>query len=66
MAIVTARYWECDVCGYRWPYVEGIQPKQCRSKKCRTRRFDHKNQNVEQKLIPTRPNWDAVYRGTRP
>ena len=40
MAIITARYWECDVCGYRWAYTEGRIPEQCRSKDCRSRKWN--------------------------
>lgn len=40
MPIVEARYWECGVCGYRWPYTPNIVPDQCRNKECRSRRWN--------------------------
>lgn len=40
MALVTGRMWQCDVCGYRWMFVEGRMPTHCRDPKCRTRKWN--------------------------
>jgi hypothetical protein len=38
--IVEGRYWQCEVCGYTWPFTEGYKPDRCRSKSCRSRKWD--------------------------
>jgi hypothetical protein len=36
----TGRMWECDVCGWRWMYVEGRVPRRCA--KCKSRKWNAK------------------------
>jgi hypothetical protein len=55
MAIVTGRLWECDLCGWRWIYVEGKRPTQCPNRKCRTRKWDMKNfKELQAQMSPAR------------
>jgi hypothetical protein len=38
--LTTGRMWQCDLCGWRWMFVEGRMPVQCPSRTCRSRRWN--------------------------
>ncbi len=48
MAIVNARYWECELCGYRWPYNPEVMPDRCRNKECRKRGWNGKGAEAKE------------------
>ena len=40
--LITGRMWECEVCRWRWMYVEGRKPERCPNPKCRARKWNAK------------------------
>jgi hypothetical protein len=42
MGIIQVNAWKCDECGYVWLKVAGRVPRQCPSKKCRSRKWNDK------------------------
>lgn len=40
MSTVERESWHCDVCGFEWLKTDGINPVQCASSKCRSRKWN--------------------------
>ncbi len=56
MAVTTVQAWECDLCGYVWLKVAGRDPKQCPSRKCRSRSWNRiRNHVIHPAVQPQTP-----------
>src|SRR3974390_1891681 len=43
--LTTGKVWECDICGYRWLYVDGKTPLRCANRECRKREWNGKSKH---------------------